>query len=94
MNIKNEINESLFNLCCESKISNRLFKILELDNTCKLGSIRILPKIHKKKFGVRPTINYRKHPTSDLCALIDKLIRPFVCESSSFKRFSTFNAGC
>ena len=88
LNIKNEINEALFNLCCENKISNRLFKILELDNTCKLGSIRILPKIHKKKFGVRPTINYRKHPTSDLCALIDKLIRPFVCESSSFLKDS------
>ena len=88
LRIKNEINDKLLNLCSEGLISNRLFKLLEVGNDCKLGSIRILPKIHKKKFGVRPTINYRNHPTSSLCALIDKLLKPFVVTSASYLKDS------
>ena len=55
LSIKNDINDTLLRINVENKfISNRLLKLLVVEN-CLPGNIRILPKIHKTKFSLRPT---------------------------------------
>ena len=66
-------------------ISKNLAKQLLIpDNNCKLGSFRLLVKLHKKKLVFRPIINCRSHPTSLLCLLVDCILQPFVKNSDSF----------
>ena len=77
------INDTLSNLLGEKAISKKLFDLLRIEDT-KLGSIRILPKLHKNKFGVRPIISYKSNPTNRLCILLDIILRPFVEESKSY----------
>lgn len=77
--IKNELNYLFSN----KHISKNLYKRLIL-NECKLGKFRILPKLHKDKFGFRPIINCKNHPTSNICILIDFILQPFVRKSPSF----------
>ena len=67
----------------EELISEDLYKLLVVKEA-KLGNFRLLPKIHKEKFGVRPIISYKNNPTNNLCKLLDKIIRPFVEKSSSY----------
>ena len=55
---------------------------------CKVGSFRILPKIHKDKFSVRPIVNCLKHFTSDLCLLINLILVPYVMECESYLKDS------
>ena len=73
-----ELNELFLN----RKISNRLRKSLKING--KLGSFRILPKIHKSSFSTRPIINYKGQFLNDLCYLLDFLIRPYVMNSESY----------
>ena len=40
--------------------------------------IRLLPKLHKDKFGVRAIINCINHPTEKLCKLVDSFLKPIV----------------
>jgi hypothetical protein len=54
----------------------------------KLGKFRILCKLHKKSFGIRPIINNRSHPTSQLCKFIDLLIKPILYETPSYLKDS------
>ena len=78
-----EINSILHDLHLNKHISMKLFKSLKLDiNLCKAGSFRALPKIHKTKFSIRPIFNCINQITSNICALIDIILRPFVyyCE--------------
>ena len=82
-NAISNVNDSLSNLLENDHISGELFKLLKVDNA-RLGSFRLLPKIHKEKFGVRPIISYKNNPTNNLCKLLDKIIRPFVEKSSSY----------
>jgi len=81
--IINNVNESLNNLLDNNHISEDLYKLLVVKEA-KLGNFRLLPKIHKEKFGVRPIISYKNNPTKNLCKLLDKIIRPFVEKSSSY----------
>lgn len=53
-------------------------------NKPKLGSFRLLPKLHKTKFSSRPIINCISHPTSNICLLIDLILKPFVMETESY----------
>ncbi len=48
--------------------SIKLYRSLLSPQDAVLGKFRILPKLHKDKFSVRPIINCRNHPTSRLCA--------------------------
>ena len=67
----------------------KLYKSLKLDlSSCKPGSFRALPKIHKPKFSIRPIINCVGHLTSNLCYLIDIILKPFVINSSSYLKDS------
>ena len=54
----------------------------------KLGSFRILPKLHKNKFGCRPIVNCRDHPTESLSKLIDLILQPFVKQTDSYVKDS------
>ena len=73
-----ELNELFLN----RKISNRLRKSIKING--KLGSFRILPKIHKSTFSTRPIFNYKGQFLNDLCYLLDFLIRPYVMNSESY----------
>lgn len=73
----------LEDLVFTKNISQKLFKNLIVANP-KIGSFRILPKLHKSKFSVRPIINCVNHPTSNICLLIDIILQPFVRSCPSF----------
>jgi predicted GIY-YIG superfamily endonuclease len=80
-----KINNSLSNLFKHKQIDKKLYKKLFLiPKNCKLGKIRILPKLHKNKFGIRPIINSTNHPTSKLCKLIEVILGPHVKKLPSY----------
>ena len=86
----NVINNILKRLYKNKCISLKLYNNIKIKNlNCKVGSFRILPKIHKEKFSVRPIVNCRDHFTSDLCLLVDLILRPFVVACSSYIKDST-----
>ena len=55
-----------------------------LNKNSKLGSFRLLAKLHKDKLGFRPIVNCLSHPTIFLCLLIDIILQPFVKNLPSF----------
>jgi hypothetical protein len=59
-----------------------LYNAIKIDG--KLGSFRILPKIHKNVFGCRPIINYKNHFLNDICLLLNFIIRPYVINTESY----------
>ena len=62
-------------------IHKNLFnKLIRLENS-KLGTFRLLPKLHKNKFSCRPIINCNRHPTSTLRKLIDTILQPLLKQS-------------
>ena len=81
------IQDKLLELKNNGSISKRLFNNLLLSEY-KHGSFRILPKLHKKKFGTRPIINCIKHPTSNLSLFVDAVMQPYVQSSNTFIRDS------
>ena len=74
------INSILNDLLDNDHICNKLHKYMYIKNIedVKLGSFKILPKIHKKKFGIRPIINCINHPTSNICLFVDLILQPFI----------------
>jgi len=68
-----KINFSLKELLETGHISLKLFNLLIINDerSVKLGSLRLLPKLHKDKFSCRPIINCKDHPTSNLSLLIN-----------------------
>ena len=83
-----KIKRELFNLKENKDIkSERLFKIL-LPKDSGLGKFRILPKLHKQKFGLRPIINYQKNPTSNIAKFLEYLLHPYVKKFDSFLKDS------
>ena len=79
--IKNDIN-NLFN---NGHVSTNLHKnILKNIDESKLGSFRLLAKLHKPKFSWRPIINCKNHPNSNICNLIDQLLRPIVTKTETY----------
>ena len=83
-----KINLSLIKLRDNGHISNRLYKQLIPKESCKLGKFRLLVKLHKKNFGIRPIINNIGHPTTGLSHFIDLFLQPFVCSSESYLKDS------
>jgi hypothetical protein len=77
--VKNILDELLIS----KNISKKLYNNLKTSKN-KLGSFRILPKLHKKKFSVRPIINCKDHPTSKLSLLLSLILQPFVKDCESF----------
>ena len=77
--IKNKIKQLNKDKHISSKIHKKLF-----NKNSKLGSFRLLAKLHKEKLGFRPIINCLSHPTMFLCILIDIILQPFVKKSPSY----------
>ncbi len=69
-------------------ISNRLFDVLKPKDSSNLGKFKLLAKLHKNKFGIRPIINNRGHPTEGLSQFIDLFLQPFVRNSESYLKDS------
>lgn len=78
-----KINNKLLFLKSNKHIHNSLYTKL-LAKNCKLGSFRILAKLHKDTFGVRPIINNKNHPTAKLCQLIDLILQPLVQNTETY----------
>ncbi|CAF1085156.1 unnamed protein product, partial [Brachionus calyciflorus] len=85
--IKTRIESQLNSLVDLGWISKRLKKLLIVDNP-KLSKFRILPKIHKKNFSVRPIVNCISSPTSKLCLLVYILLQPIVEKCYSYLKDS------
>ncbi len=51
---------------------------LKADHSNKLGTLRILPKIHKSKFSTRQINNSIRHPTEKLCFFVDLFLKDIV----------------
>ena len=75
-----DINTSLSNLYLNNHISNKILNKIKLKNNdnCKLGSFRLLAKLHKPSFSWRPIVNCRNHPTSKISNLMENLLKPLV----------------
>ena len=68
----NKCKTTLKTLCSNGHISNEIYSKLNsnIENK-KLPSARILPKLHKQKFGIRPLINCSMSITSPISKFID-----------------------
>ena len=72
------INNKLEELKTDEHISPKLYKCLKASLFSKLGSPRLLPKLHKTKFDTRLIINCIKHPTESLCSFVDLFLKNIV----------------
>jgi len=81
--INQEIVEKLSELLFNNEISEKLKDFLILDNS-RLGSYRLLMKLHKKKFGTRPIINSKSHPTENLSWFLDSILKPIIVLTESY----------
>ena len=80
---KETVNKELYNLYSNMLISEKIYKILKIEFTV-IGKFRILAKIHKDKFGIRPIINSTNTPTYNLCKLVEYILHPYVKKFPSF----------
>jgi hypothetical protein len=72
--------EYLFN---NGHISKRCKNLLKVDNP-RCGIFRILPKLHKSKFGIRPIINCINSPMSNICLFFFLILQPFIVLTESY----------
>jgi len=77
------INDSLIDLNLKGHISDKLIKDLLIKKS-KLGKFKIMPKLHKPIFGIRPIIASINHPTSVLSLLIDLILQEFVIKTETY----------
>ena len=82
-----EIKSEISSLNANGHISDTLFKHLQFEK-CKLGKFKIMPKIHKSKFGIRPIIASINHPTSLLSFVIDFIFQPLVIKNETYLKDS------
>ena len=85
----NLINEKLLNLFNNGSISNKLKNSLSINlKYAKLGSIRLMAKVHKANFDWRAIINCQNHPTSKIAIFFDLLIKPIIISSETYLKDS------
>jgi hypothetical protein len=84
--VNNKINSILNNLSVGGLLKFNIKLLVTRDS--KLGKFRILCKLHKSKFGIRPIINNCAHPTSQICKFIDLLIKPILVDTPSYLKDS------
>ncbi len=75
----------LFN---SKNISKQIYKALLPDVINKIGKFRILAKLHKKDFAIRPIINSKNHFTEIISMFIDHLLKPIIENSESYLKDS------
>ena len=78
-----KINSTLKNLYENKHISLKLFSCLKASLDSKLGTPRLLPKLHKAKFSTRLIINCIRHPTESLCSFVDQFLKEIVSKLST-----------
>jgi hypothetical protein len=81
------INNTLNALLKNQQLQRSLFNRLIVKNS-KLGKFRILCKLHKEKFGIRPIVNNINHPTSQICKFVDLVLQPLVQQTSTYVKDS------
>lgn len=80
-----KINSVLNELHTNNHVSLKIKNNLKMNiNNCKVGSFRMMAKLHKKSFGWRPILNCINHPTSKLSMFFDFLIKPIIVESTTY----------
>ena len=79
----NEILNTLTSIYINNNISKKLLNILSPNNTV-LGNYRILPKLHKSKFGIRPLVNYNNTPTFNISKFL------FILLNDNVKNFDSY----
>ncbi len=79
-----KIKSDLYELYRSKDLHECIYKKLIPGKNSKLGSFRLLAKLHKDKLGFRPIINCIAHPTSALALLVDCILQPFVKRSASY----------
>ena len=80
-----KINDLLLDLKISKSISSDIYnRILINDYSKKIGKFRILAKLHKQKFGLRPIINCKNNFTSRISLLIDLILKPLVKQMPSY----------
>ena len=81
-----ELTQILNTLLTDKDLNIPLHKLMV--KNAKLGKFRILAKLHKTKFGIRPIINNTNHITSQLCKLVDLIIQPILRNTSTYLKDS------
>ena len=85
----NECKFILSNLFTYNHISVKIYrKLLNNINYKKIPSFRILPKLHKDKFGIRPLVNCSNTILSILSIFIDFYLKPLVQKHFSYLKDS------
>ena len=69
-------------------ISKQIYKALIPNINNKLGKFRILAKLHKKDFAIRPIINCRNHSPEKISMFIDQLLKPIIEKIESYLKDS------
>ena len=82
-----KISKTLSYLEDNKHLSKDLKKLLSQNNS-KMATFRLLPKLHKTKFSIRPIVNCKNSPTSKLCQFIDLILKPMVNEISTILKDS------
>jgi len=84
--INNDIKTEILKLSKDNHINSKriLNNLFVKNDLVKFGRFRLMPKLHKSKFGIRPIINCVNHPTSRISLLIDCLLKPIVYKTESF----------
>ena len=81
----NSIIIDITNLRDNGHISDKLKRcLLSNISDSKLGSFRLLAKLHKPKFSWRPIVNCKNHPNSKLCLILDLLLKPIVMKTETY----------
>ena len=81
--MKDEINSILDNLLISKNISSKIYSKLVVKDF-KICKFRILAKVHKEKFSLRPIVNSINSITSNFCILIDCILKTFIFKMDSF----------
>jgi hypothetical protein len=78
--IHEKINSTLNNLYENNHLNKVVVDKIKLSSSANYApdKFRILSKIHKKEFGIRPIVNCSNNLTRKLCILIHTMINPNV----------------
>ncbi|CAF0811929.1 unnamed protein product [Brachionus calyciflorus] len=81
-NLVSDINHNLILLYHGKNISKQMMNNVFIKGLCKLGSFRVLSKLPKEKFGIRPIVNCSGQPPEKLCIVLDNLFTPILRQIS------------
>jgi hypothetical protein len=83
--LTNDCKSIMLNLFNSNHISSKLYnKFISNILYKKLPSFKILPKLHKEKFGVRPLVNCSDSTLSILSIFLDFFLKQFVIKHYSY----------